>query len=124
MAIGYVKVRHNRIDIDPDLRVREAIALVFTKFAEFQSIRQVHFWLRHERIVLPAVRYTVDEGRSLVWKLPVYNTVHHILTNPIYAGAYAFGRTGSRVASPTAANALCVATGEIDRLGGLDHRSS
>ena len=34
---------------------------------------------------------------AIVWKLPVYNTVHHILTNPIYAGAYAFGRTGSRV---------------------------
>ena len=65
--------------------------------AEFQSIRQVHLWLRHERVVLPAVRYTIDEGRSIVWKLPVYNTVHHILTNPIYAGAYAFGRTGSRV---------------------------
>ena len=37
-------------------------------------------------------------GWSLVeWKLPVYNTIHHILTNPIYAGAYAFGRTASRV---------------------------
>ena len=43
------------------------------------------------------VSYTVAEGRSIVWKLPVYNTVHHILTNPIYAGAYAFGRTGRRV---------------------------
>jgi len=43
------------------------------------------------------VRYTAAEGRSVVWKLPVYNTVHHILTNPIYAGAYAFGRTCSRV---------------------------
>ena len=43
------------------------------------------------------MRYTVEEGRSLVWKLPVYNTVHHILTNPIYAAAYAFGRTCSRV---------------------------
>jgi Recombinase len=32
-----------------------------------------------------------------VWKLPVYNTILHILTNPIYAGAYAFGRTGNRV---------------------------
>jgi excisionase family DNA binding protein len=43
------------------------------------------------------VNYTIDDGRSLVWKLPVYNTIHHILTNPIYAGAYAFGRTHSRV---------------------------
>jgi excisionase family DNA binding protein len=92
-----VKVRHNRIEKDPDQRIREALDLVFRKFAEVQSIRQVHLWLRHERISLPAVSYTVQDGRSIVWKLPVYNTVHHILTNPIYAGAYVFGRTGSRV---------------------------
>jgi len=97
VAVGYVKVRHNRIDIDPDLRVREAIGLVFRKFSEFQSIRQVHLWMRQECILLPAVHYTVDEGRGLVWKPPVYNTIHHMLTNPIYAGAYAFGRTNSRV---------------------------
>jgi hypothetical protein len=37
-------------------------------------------------------------GRDWIeWKLPVYNTILHILTNPIYAGAYAFGRTGSRI---------------------------
>ena len=37
------------------------------------------------------------EGRRIVWRLPAYNTVHNILTNPIYAGAYAFGRTTSKV---------------------------
>jgi hypothetical protein len=31
------------------------VALVFAKFAEFQSIRQVHLWFRQERIALPAV---------------------------------------------------------------------
>lgn len=97
VAVGYVKVRHNLIDIDPDTRVREAIGLVFKKFSEFQSIRQVHLWLRQENILLPSVNYTVDDGRSIVWKLPIYNTVHHILTNPIYAGTYVFGRTCSRV---------------------------
>jgi excisionase family DNA binding protein len=101
VAIGYVKIRHNRIEMDPDQRVQEALALVFRKFAEFQSVRQVHLWLRQEKIPLPAVAYVngnVDDGRRrLIWKLPVYNTVHHILTNPIYAGAYAFGRTATRV---------------------------
>ena len=47
--------------------------------------------------MLPAVCHTRETGRSIVWKLPVYNTVHHILTNPIYGGAYTFGRTCSRV---------------------------
>ena len=96
VAIGYVRVGHNRIEKDPDRRVGEAIALVFAKFAEMQSVRQVHLWFRHERVPLPAVTYGA-EGRLIEWKLPVYNTILHILTNPIYAGAYAFGRTGSRI---------------------------
>ena len=58
--------------------------------------RQVHLWMRQERLPLPATEYG-PEGRKVVWKLPVYNTLHHLLTNPIYAGAYAFGRTGSRI---------------------------
>ena len=96
VAIGYVKSSRDRIDKDPDRRVQEAIALVFAKFAELQTVRQVHLWMRQERLPLPAVEYS-PEGRKVVWKLPLYNTLHHILTNPIYAGAYAFGRTESRV---------------------------
>ena len=53
--------------------------------------------LRREALLLPCVNHSQGEGRTLVWKPPVYNTIHHILTNPVYAGAYAFGRTGSRV---------------------------
>ena len=96
VAVGYVKVRHDRIAKDPDLRVQEAIGLVFRKFAEFESVRQVHLWLRQEGVRLPSVEANGD-GRRVVWKLPVYKTVHRLVTNPIYGGAYAFGRTGSRV---------------------------
>jgi len=96
VAVGFLKVRHDRIEKDPDRRVREAIGLVFTKFTELQTVRQVHLWMRQERVPLPAVGYGA-EGRTVTWKLPVYNTLHHMLTNPIYAGAYAFGRTGSRI---------------------------
>ena len=95
VAVGYVKVRRDRIAKDPDQRVQETIALVFRKFAEFQSMRQVHLWLRQEEILLPAAAWN-DEGRQIVWKLPVYNSVRAILTNPMYAGAHACGRTESR----------------------------
>src|SRR6476469_3354563 len=96
VAVGYLKAPNDRIEKDPDRRVHDAIALVFAKFAELETVRQVLLWMRQERLPLPAVGYGL-EGRSVTWKLPVYNTLHHMLTNPIYAGAYAFGRTGSRV---------------------------
>jgi DNA invertase Pin-like site-specific DNA recombinase len=96
VAAGYVKVGRDRIEKNPDQRVRDALQLVFSKFAEFQSARQVHIWLRDEAIELP-VKSRGGETRGIIWRLPAYNTVHNILTNPIYAGAYAFGRTTSRV---------------------------
>src|SRR5262252_2776575 len=97
VATGYVKAGRDRIEKDPDRRVQDVLHLVFSKFAEFQSARQVHVWLRDEGIALPVARHTAAEGRSIAWRLPLYNTVHNILTNPVYAGAYAFGRTMSRV---------------------------
>ena len=96
VAAGYVKVGRDRIEKNPDRRAREALQLVFSKFAEFQSVRQVHIWLRDEGIELP-VKSRDGEARGIVWRLPAYNIVHNILTNPIYAGAYAFGRTTSKV---------------------------
>jgi DNA invertase Pin-like site-specific DNA recombinase len=97
VAVGYVKAGRDRIEKDPDQRVQDALSLVFSKFAELQSARQVHVWLRDEGIALPISSHRASEGRSIVWKLPIYNTVHNILTNPVYAGAYAFGRTTSKV---------------------------
>jgi hypothetical protein len=91
-----VKVGRDRIEKNPDQRVQDALQLVFSKFAEFQSARQVHIWLRDEGIELP-VKSRDGEARGIIWRLPAYNIVHNILTNPIYAGAYAFGRTTSRV---------------------------
>jgi hypothetical protein len=33
----------------------------------------------------------------VLWKLPVYTTVSNLLTDSVYAGAYPFGRTVSRM---------------------------
>ena len=96
VAAGYVKIGRDRIEKNPDKRVQGALQLVFTKFAELRSARQVHIWLRDEGIELP-VKSRHGEAHGVVWRLPAYNIVHNILTNPIYAGAYAFGRTKSRV---------------------------
>jgi DNA invertase Pin-like site-specific DNA recombinase len=96
LAVGYVPAANGiGIDKDPDERVRQALELTFRKFAELGSIRQVLIWYRHESITVPFVHYD-GQGRTLQWKLPVYNTLRSVLTNPIYAGAYSFGRTASQ----------------------------
>lgn len=94
VAVGYRRV-DEQLEKEPSRRAQESIELVFAKFRELGSIRQVLLWLREERIELPAVHYG-PEGRDIVWKLPVYSTVHKLLTNPVYAGTYAWGRTGSQ----------------------------
>jgi excisionase family DNA binding protein len=96
VAIGYVRSADDRLEIDPDKRVREALHLAFRKFAEFGSVRQVSMWLCDEGLKMPIVVYG-PRGRMVEWQLPRYNTIHRLLTNPIYAGAYAYGRTGSKV---------------------------
>ena len=96
VAVGYRRGADGRVEVDPDLRIRDALSLVFRKFGEIGSVRQLVLWLRQERIDLPVVVYG-PQGRTVQWRPPRYNTVHRLLTNPVYAGAYVFGRTISRV---------------------------
>ena len=96
VAVGYVKTDDNRIEKDPDRRVQDGILLVFHKFAELHSIRQVLLWFRQENVLVPAIVQGRGK-RPIEWKAPVYHTLHHVLTNPVYAGSYAYGRRGTRV---------------------------
>ena len=96
VAVGYLKTDDDRIEQDPDRRVQDAIALVFHKFVELQSVRQVLVWMRREKLLIPAVVHSLGK-QSIEWKAPVYRALHHILTNPVYAGAYAFGRRSAHV---------------------------
>jgi hypothetical protein len=68
---------------------------VFAKFRELGSARQVFLWLRSADIKMPVVLRNVDVCK-LAWKAPAYHSVMQILHNPLYAGAYAFGRRAQR----------------------------
>src|SRR5487761_1316787 len=92
VAIGYIKGAEGRIDKDPDARVRSTIDLIFRKFAELGSVRQVYFWLDEQQIQLPVARGP-EEAREIVWQPARYHAVLSVLKNPVYAGAYAYGRS-------------------------------
>jgi DNA invertase Pin-like site-specific DNA recombinase len=83
------------IELDPDEHVVGAIRLVFAKFRELGSARQTFLWLRSADIMMPIVLRNVEICK-LAWKAPAYHSVMQILHNPLYAGAYAFGRRAAR----------------------------
>src|ERR1700728_1821556 len=89
--VGYIKTDGQKLEKDPDRRVQQAIALIFTKFAELATVRQTLLWFLEHGLELPARRANGD----IVWKRPCYATVYRVLTNPAYGGTYAYGKTGA-----------------------------
>jgi excisionase family DNA binding protein len=95
LPVGFRWSESGKMEMDPDRRIQESIHLTFSKMTELGSARQVLLWFRREKIALPAFPRKRGE-RRLMWKLPVYHNILDILTNPLYAGAYAFGKTETR----------------------------
>lgn len=91
LAPGYVTDGAGRIVKDPNLRVQEAIALVFKRFDEVGSIRQTQRWFHEEAIELP-VNKPLGGRWVLRWQLPTMSFISDVLHNPLYAGAYVYGR--------------------------------
>lgn len=92
---GFCWSETGKIEMDPDEHVADTIRLVFAKFRELGSARQVFLWLRSADVRMPVVLRNVDVCK-LVWKAPAYHSVMQILHNPLYGGAYAFGRKAQR----------------------------
>jgi len=87
--VGYLKGEEQHWEKDPDRRVQEAVLLVFRKFLELGTVRQTLLWFLEYSLQFPV--YT-RQG-EICWKRPCYATIYRILTNPVYGGAYAYGKT-------------------------------
>lgn len=77
----------------PDEAVIGAIRTVFERFSEFGSARRLWLWFRSEKLSLPLQQNPSGRPCPIRWVAATYTSIHHILTNPVYAGAYSYGKT-------------------------------
>ena len=90
LPVGFVWGEEDgEVCFDPNEAVVSAIRTVFAKFTELGSVRKVWLWLRSESLNFPLRAHMKSEIR---WVAPTYTALHHVLTNPVYAGAYAYGK--------------------------------
>ena len=95
VPIGYLWHREIGLGFDPDLRIQEVIRLIFARFRELGSARQVFLSLLGEQVHFPRP----SDGKKLVsfeWTPIRYRNVISVLKNPFYAGAYAYGKGEKR----------------------------
>jgi DNA invertase Pin-like site-specific DNA recombinase/predicted DNA-binding transcriptional regulator AlpA len=91
LPVGFIWGEEDgEILINPDKAIATAIRNVFDKFREFGSARRVWLWFRNEGISFP---HQMGKPSNIRWESPSYTKIHQVLTNPVYAGAYTYGKS-------------------------------
>ena len=95
VPFGYVWHREAGLGLDPDFRLQEVIRLIFARFRELGSARQVLLSMTANQIHFPRPS---DEGRmtNFAWMPIRYRNVIAVLKNPFYAGVYVYGKSEKR----------------------------
>lgn len=98
LPVGFVwGEKEGEIRFHPDEAVTGAIHTVFAKFTELGSARQVWLWFRSENLSFPmhplGLVPSLLTCHQLRWAPPSYAAIYNVLSNPVYAGAYVYGKT-------------------------------
>lgn len=90
--VGYVRVG-DQLVMDPDEQARSVVHLIFDQFDRLGTMNAVLRHLVKNGIRLP-VRPASDPNKGqLEWRRPNQTALQVMLTHPVYAGAYVFGRS-------------------------------
>jgi DNA invertase Pin-like site-specific DNA recombinase len=92
VPMGYIRRPSGEVIKDPDEQAQDTIEMVFNLFKRYGTLNAVLQHFVRNGIQMPSrVRSGPAKG-ELKWVRPNRQTLSNILHNPIYAGAYVYGR--------------------------------
>jgi DNA invertase Pin-like site-specific DNA recombinase len=98
LPVGFIwGEEEGEIRFHPDQSVVDPIRAVFARFTEMGSARRVWLHFRSEGLRFPSQRFPSLSQKNALdgieWVTPTYTKIHEVLSSPVYAGAYVYGKS-------------------------------
>jgi len=92
LPVGYRRLGDGTVVLDPEEQVRQTIARILERFAVLRNARAVQRELNVQRLQMPRLIQAGADLGKLVWVKPTYQMIQQVLTSPVYAGMFVYGR--------------------------------
>ncbi len=92
LPIGYRRRPSGEVVKEPDEQARTVVETVFEQFVARGTVTGVLRYLIEHGVQLPVRERSGPRKGELSWRRPSRMTLHCMLENPIYGGAYVWGR--------------------------------
>jgi len=97
LPVGYRRLGDGTVVLDPDEEVRATLTRIFERFAVLRNGRAVQRDLAEHGLRMPRLLQHDAEAGRIVWVRPTYQMIQQVLTSPVYAGVFVYGRRKQEV---------------------------
>jgi DNA invertase Pin-like site-specific DNA recombinase len=92
LPVGYRRLADGQAILAPDAEVRHTLERLFAQFQTLKNARAVQRYFLQHQLKMPRLVQTGPDAGRIVWLSPTYQMVQQVLTNPVYAGVFVYGR--------------------------------
>jgi len=93
LPVGFNRDAEGRVVLEPDEAVQNILRVFFAAFDRLPSVKMVVREFNEKGLLFPTQPFGQARIRVLKWVPLRYNRALNILRNPVYTGAYVYGRT-------------------------------
>ncbi len=92
LPVGFIRTPDHRVQLDPHEDVQATLRMIFEQFDRLGTANAVLRYFRDQDLLMPRLITQGEELGQIVWQRASYPAIHLVLSNPAYAGTFAYGR--------------------------------